>query len=106
MKRTFDGLQQFSRQCSRFYDRMGIAGDDNVPFDGEGPFSGFLLRHPVRDALVEVVVQLVARDRPIAIQIGLAGLQSPHQRMGKDRAHALATHGIALEGILQRIGSG
>ena len=84
--RVIDGLLQFDRQRDWFYNRTGIASNDDVPFGSKRPLSRFLLWHPVRDALAKVAIKLIARDRSIAVQIGLASFQPLHQRIGEDRA--------------------
>ena len=79
---------------------------DDLPLDSERPLVRPLARRGVEHASVDVVVELVERDVPVAVQVCVARPQSVDQHPGEDGVDALALHAPVFEGVLERVGGG
>ncbi len=64
-----------------------------------------MLRLLLAYSRVHVIVNFIERKEAIAVEVGLAGLQSVNQGVGEDRAGVGVFSLFAFKGILQGVGS-
>src|SRR5262249_10258477 len=87
--------------------RAYAARNDQAPFDAVAPLHRRLTGRRVAHRTVRVVVQLVDTDLAVAVEVGVAALETAHERAGERRGPALRPGQLAvLERVLRGAGRG